>query len=107
MTIRFIGLLLCGAVMFTATVAPADDRRGIGIYIIGAKMKGEGSGQPGPAGTTTVKSSKSNTSDRMGGVGNPSDGGTIGRMGGGGGKGTAGGIVKYDPAAREENRRQK
>jgi hypothetical protein len=39
--------------------------------------------------TTTVKSSKSNISDRMGGGGGTKAGGGTNRMGGGGGKGGA------------------
>jgi|GraSoiStandDraft_44_1057316.scaffolds.fasta_scaffold1289602_1 hypothetical protein len=62
-------------------------------------------GSPGPAATTTVKSSKSNTSDRMGGGGGThgaarattvksSKSNTSDRMGGGGGAKGAGGGAK-------------
>jgi hypothetical protein len=67
MTIRLFCALLCGAAFLFATqVDPAQAE-------------------------TTVKSSKSNTSDRMGGGGGTKAGGTVtNRMGGGGGgKGAA------------------
>ena|SRR5437773_4536860 len=46
---------------------------------------GQTTGQGATAKTTTVKSSKSNTSDRMGGGGGTKAGGAVSRMGGGGG----------------------
>ena len=52
-------------------------------------------GSSGPAATTTVKSSKSNTSDRMGGgAGAKAGGAAANRMGGGGGAKGAGGAAK-------------
>ena len=88
MTIRFIGPLLCGgalslvcgAMMFTATAGHAESR-GIGIYIVGnpTKSKVSDNESPRPRDRTTVKSSKSSTSDRMGG------GGRIARPPGSGG----------------------
>jgi hypothetical protein len=70
MTIRLVGALLCGAALLLAIPTA-------------------------PAQATTVKSSKSNTSDRMGGGGGKSTARAItvknssDRMGGGGGKGAA------------------
>jgi hypothetical protein len=90
MTIRFIGplrcggalSLVCGATMFTATVGHAQSG-GVGIYIVGnpdTKRKISDNESPRPQDRTTVKSSKSNTSDRMG-----SGGGRTARPPGGGG----------------------
>jgi len=89
MTIRFISPLLCfgalslvcGAMMFTATAGHAQSG-GIGIYIVGnpTKSKISDNESPRPRDRISVKSSKSNTSDRMGG-----GGGRIARPPGGGG----------------------
>jgi hypothetical protein len=51
--------------------------------------------------TTTVKSSKSNTSDRMGGGGGK---GKASRMGGGGGKGAVGLNPQPEPPGRAKSR---
>lgn len=56
MTVRFIGPLLCGGLLLVATSSFA-----------GGKISDNES--PRPQDRTTVKSSKSNTSDRMGGGG--------------------------------------
>jgi hypothetical protein len=82
MKIRTIGALLCGGLLLLATATgafadprhksgktqptPAASKRGYGIYLIGAVVLGKKK-QSANARATTVKSSKSNTSERMGG----------------------------------------
>ncbi len=95
MTVRLFGALLCGAALLTVVPASSVSAQGVGIAVPGVGIQvGEpdrprsksGGSQGGTARATTVKSSKSNTSDRMGGGGGK---GAANRMGGGGGKGSA------------------
>jgi hypothetical protein len=83
MSIRFRGTLLA-AVTAAFVIAP-----GLSAWAQfsppGFGGTGQTTGQGGTEKTKTVKSSKSNTSDRMGGGGGAKAGGAVNRMGGGGG----------------------
>ena len=83
MSIRFSGTLLA-AVTAAFVIAP-----GLSAWAQfnppGLGGTGQTTGQGAAAKTNTVKSSKSNTSDRMGGGGGTKAGGAVNRMGGGGG----------------------
>ena len=94
MSIRKIGVLLAGAIIFAAAATGADAYVLEQSQVALAKTKKKGQA----ARATTVKSSKSNTSDRMGGGGGKgaasrattvksSKSNTSDRMGGGGGMG--------------------
>lgn len=98
MIIRFSGMLLA-AVTAAFVIAPGSSALaqfntpglGGGGATSSDRMGGGGGGKGATGRATTVKSSKSNTSDRMGGGGGK---GTAGRMGGGGGGKGASGMTR-------------
>ena len=74
MTIRLFGALLCGAALLTIVPPSSVSAQGVtiegpGVGVRVGRERGRTGSQDGTTRATTVKSSKSNTSDRMGGGG--------------------------------------
>lgn len=74
MTIRLFGALLCGAALLTVVPPSSVSAQGVtiegpGVGVRVGRERGRPGSQDGTTRATTVKSSKSNTSDRMGGGG--------------------------------------
>ena len=72
MTIRLFGALLCGAALLTVVPPSSVSAQGVtiegpGVGVRVGRERGRLGSQDGTTRATTVKSSKSNTSDRMGG----------------------------------------